>query len=87
MNCRNCGMPLTGTKCEYCDTDYSAELRRFFITTRRPLEVDTTPALLFADDRIIAMKMGDVIWDEDGLPTKPLSDTTLTTSSAWRWNL
>jgi len=27
MNCRNCGMPLTGPKCEYCGTDYSAELR------------------------------------------------------------
>ncbi|MBQ1706908.1 MAG: hypothetical protein II033_03980 [Clostridia bacterium] len=28
MNCRNCGMPLTGPKCEYCDTDYSAEMRQ-----------------------------------------------------------
>lgn len=23
MNCRNCGMPVTGNKCEYCGTDYS----------------------------------------------------------------
>lgn len=21
-NCKNCGAPLTGTKCEYCGTDY-----------------------------------------------------------------
>lgn len=87
MNCRNCGMPLTGPKCEYCGTDYSAELGRFFITTRSPLEVDTIPALLFADERIIAMKMGDVICDADGIKTPPLSDTKLTASSAWRWNI
>lgn len=45
MNCRNCGMPLTGPKCEYCGTDYSAE-----IEAKKPRIVwDENGITLFAD--------------------------------------
>lgn len=36
MNCKNCGMPLVGTKCEYCGTDYSMELSSFFHEEKKP---------------------------------------------------
>lgn len=97
MNCRNCGMPLTRTKCEYCDTDYSSELRRFMILTQpqaRVFNPDPGPCLLFANDKPIALRYGGlvmdcdgIIYDEDKIELKPLSDTTLTTSSVWRWNV
>lgn len=46
MNCRNCGMPLTGSKCEYCGTDYSAEME-----AKKPRIVwDENGITLFADD-------------------------------------
>ena len=28
MNCKNCGAPLRGGKCEYCGTEYEAAPRR-----------------------------------------------------------
>ena len=46
MNCRNCGMPLTGPKCEYCGTDYSAEME-----AKTPRIVwDENGITLYADD-------------------------------------
>lgn len=46
MNCRNCGMPLTGPKCEYCGTDYPAEME-----TMKPRIVwDENGITLFAGD-------------------------------------
>lgn len=62
-------MPLTGPKCEYCDTDYSAELR-----PKKPCLIwDENGITLYADDR--------------PLETAPLSDTKMTASSEWRWNV
>lgn len=27
-NCKNCGAPLTGTKCEYCGTEYAPQIEK-----------------------------------------------------------
>jgi hypothetical protein len=29
MNCKNCGAPLRGGKCEYCGTEYDAPPKRY----------------------------------------------------------
>lgn len=90
MNCRNCGMPLTSPKCEYCGTDYSAELGLVLIAKQDPprnWNFDAEPCMLFANEEPIAIYYDGVVWDADGIKTAPLSDTTLTASSAWRWNL
>ena len=40
-NCKNCGAPLTGDKCEYCGTEYSN-----IKTSRNPFEeIETAPPL------------------------------------------
>lgn len=87
MNCRNCGMPLTGPKCEYCDTDYSAELGLVLIARPAPRNFDAEPCILFANEEPLAIYYNGTVWDADGIKTAPLSDTKLTASSAWRWNL
>ena len=46
MNCRNCGMPLTGPKFEYCGTDYSAETE----ATKPRIVWDENGITLYADD-------------------------------------
>lgn len=93
MNCRNCGMPLTGPKCEYCGTDYSAELGTI-VAPRQPVAINWNfdageLEILYEDDRAAVIKAGGITWDEDGLHTTPLSDTTITAEvqSGWRWNL
>ena len=70
MNCRNCGMPLTGPKCEYCDTDYSAEMRQ-----KKPRLVwDENGITLYADDRPIqTTPLSD-------------TTITAEVQSVWRWN-
>lgn len=94
MNCRNCGMPLTGTKCEYCDTDYSAELKRGGIPDGKMLIHGDDDS--FLDDFI--PKKPRLVWDENGITlyaddrpiqTTPLSDTTIKAEvqNGWRWNV
>lgn len=88
MNCRNCGMPLTGSKCEYCGTDYSAELGLVLIAKQDPpRNFDAEPCILFANEEPIAIFYDGTVWDADRIQTTPLNDTTLTPSSVWRWNV
>lgn len=71
MNCRNCGMPLTGQKCEYCGTDYSEEMRQ-----KKPRLVwDENGITLYADDRPIQTT------------TLSDTTITAEVQSGWRWNL
>ncbi len=94
MNCRNCGMPLTGPKCEYCGTDYSGVYVGGIITPKPYTfdrdkfikALDAEPCILFANEEPIAIYYDGVVWDADGIQTTPLNDTKLTASSAWRWN-
>lgn len=77
MNCRNCGMPLTGPKCEYCDTDYSAELR-----PKKPRLIwDENGITLYADNRPL-----ETAPLTSTKYTARVNDT-MATASVWRWNV
>lgn len=70
MNCRNCGMPLTGPKCEYCDTDYSAELR-----PKKPCFIwDENGIMLFADD---GLPLPRITLTSDGLAVPRITSDDL----------
>ena len=78
MNCRNCGMPLTGPKCEYCGTDYSAEME-----AKKPRIVwDENGITLFCDD---GMPLPKVTLTSDGLSAPQMTSDDL--PPMWRWGI
>lgn len=78
MNCRNCGMPLTGQKCEYCGTDYSAEMEE-----KKPRIVwDENGIMLFPDD---GMPLPQITLTSEGLSAPRMTSDDL--PSMWRWNI
>lgn len=76
MNCRNCGMPIVGSRCEYCGTDYSGVYVGGIITPK-PYTFDRDKFLkaignnrvevLYANDTPISVKCGGWRWNEKGM--------------------
>lgn len=56
MNCKNCGAPVHGYKCDYCGTEYP-ELRYSapIVIQRTPADYQTLACKVVLDDRMLGL--------------------------------